>query len=550
MNEKESRPSPSSARDDSAGHHDVRNLSSSSESIPHASSSGDTEGSVHVVSTARLILMLAGVWTGNLLVALDVTMLATIVAPISATFNTFDQLSWIVTTYAIGSAISQPLSGHLTDIFGRRSGLAVCYLVFILGTLLCGLSFYPRSLGLFLSGRILQGLGGGSLISITSFIESDIVPLHKRALIEGIGNVAFGATLAVGGAYGGGVNDSLGWQWAFFIQVPIVVVNAAMVLLVVRIPVHETNAKKSIDYVGCVTILLAITLFQYGINSGSSSSNWKSPGVIVALIVAAISFAICLWWDIYKASNPLIPIQSLKDRTIASSQLSFFFNSAATSAIFYYGPIYLQVLGVSTRDSGLRFIPYAAAFCIGSAGAGYAVKKLGRYYHVNLLIQICSLAGAACLCTLTATTPSGLFYVYLILLGFGFGGGYVTRLMGLLSAADQEKQAVIQAASWAISSTGSTVGITTASAIFQGLSSSRLSETLGDGNNGLLEGLRRSFDVLKTTLTGEVKSEVVSIYLDALRAVFFFALGAIVLAALASFAMRNNSLNQSERKKR
>ncbi|KAK3387989.1 major facilitator superfamily domain-containing protein [Podospora didyma] len=515
----------------------------------------DEQQLAKVVSIARLILILSGVWVGVLLVALDTTMLATIAGPVSATFDASNQLSWIITTYGIGAAVSQPLSGHLTDIFGRRAGLVVCYVLFIVGTLFCGLSPYSHSssgggLGLFLVGRIFQGLGGGSICSITSFIESDIVPIHKRALIEGIGNVAFGATLAVGGAYGGGISDALGWQWAFLIQIPVVLVNALVVICVVRIPAlavkdktTTTSTKRHIDVVGCVTIILAITLFQYGINTGSSSTFWGRADVIVTLTLSGISSGVCLYWDTCRSTNPLIPVKCLMNCTIASSQLSFFCNSAATAAVLYYVPIYLQVLGVSARDSGVRFIPYAAAFCFGSSGAGFAVKKLGRYYRVNIVVQMFSVAGTACLCSLMGKrTPGWALYVYLVLLGLGFGGAYVTRLMGLLSAAEQDKQAVVQAASWTISSTGSTVGITAASAIFQELLSKggRLSDALG-GDVQLVDRLQKSFEVLGS-LTDAKREQVVGVYLDALRGVFFFALGAILLAALASFCMRDNSL--------
>jgi len=498
-------------------------------------------------------------------------MLATIVAPVSSTFDAFNQLSWLVTTYAIGSAISQPLSGHLTDIFGRRAGLALCYFLFIIGTLFCGLSFYTRSLGLFLSGRIVQGLGGGSLCSITSFIESDLVPLEKRALIEGIGNVAFGATLAIGGAYGGGIHDSIGWQWAFFIQVPFILVNAIMVIFSVRIPrrrhrgdtteTNKTSKRKSIDYVGCITILITMTLFQYGINSGSSTStsttttsktSWTQPGVLTPLILSLISLVICLYWDTYRSSNPVIPISSLGNRTIASSTISFFFASAATSAIFYYVPIYLQlILGVSTRNSGIYFIPYAVAFCIGSSGVGYVVKKLGRYFHVNILVQACLVAGTTCLCTLDGDRDQTKWkvYVYLVLLGAGFGGAYVTRLMGLLSSAEPEKQAVVQAASWAVSSMGSTVGITGASALFQGLKEETLREAVG-GDEKVLQGLVKMMDfAVLGGLRGEVRDAVVGVYLEKVRGVFYFALAAIVVSAVASLGMRNNDLKKKKGEK-
>jgi predicted MFS family arabinose efflux permease len=372
-------------------------------------------------------------------------MLATISSPISSLFGAFEQLSWILTTYAIGSAISQPLLGHLTDIFGRRKGLIVCYILFSLGTLLCGLSTH---LWLFLTSRIIQGLGGGALASITSFVESNLIPLRKRALIEGIGNIAFGATLALGGIYGGAINQAIGWKWAFVIQVPVIVVDAILVICTIRIPKKEQipSSSGSIDYIGCILLLLSIIFFQYGLNAGSSFS-WNTPLVISSITLARAGFAAFIYYDLSHASNPVLPLKACIHRTITSSQLLFFFNSAATAAILFYVPIYLQVLGISPSATGIRFIPYAIAFGLDSFTAGYLVKITGRYYLINVFIQVSSLAGAITLCTMDEHTPTVALFIYLILLSVGFSGAYITRLMGLLSSADTKKQAIIQAAS-------------------------------------------------------------------------------------------------------
>lgn len=157
------------------------------------------------------------------------------------------------------------------------------------------------------------------------------------------------------------------------------------------------------------------------------------------------------------------------------------------------------------------------------------------------MIQACLVAGTTCLCTLDGNTADWKVYVYLVLLGTGFGGAYVTRLMGLLSSAEQDKQAVVQAASWAVSSTGSTVGITGASAVFQGLGEKRLREVVGDVE--VLEGLVRSFEALGE-LGGDVREVVVGVYLQKVRGVFYFALAAIVVSAVASLGMRNNDLKE------
>lgn len=466
-------------------------------------------------------------------------MLATISASISSSFGSFSKLSWIATTFSIGASISQPLSGHLTDVFGRRKGLVLCYGLFAIGTLACGLS--EHHLWMFLSGRVIQGLGGGALCSITSFIESDLVPLRKRALIEGIGNIAYGATLALGGVYGGSINEAIGWKWAFLIQVPFIVFDATLVILVVKVGRNRSNSvSRSIDYIGCGLLLLAIVSFQYGMNSGSTGV-WNTPLVITALVVAGVGFAVFLYWDFAQATNPVVPIRLLLQRTISSSQLSFFFASAASISIMYYVPIYIQVLGSTTGQSGLRFIPYAIAFGLGSFAVGFLVKISGRYYYVNLFVQLSSVLGAILLCTMSQNTPAWALFLYLALLGLGLGGAYVTRLMGILSSANDETQAVIQAASWTVESTGATIGIATGSAVFQKLSLSRLQIILS-GQPEVLSRIQGSFEALPN-LRGSMKEAVIEVYLKAVRGVLFLALGGMVFAAVSSLFMKNNKIS-------
>ena len=466
-------------------------------------------------------------------------MLATISGPISASYGSFSKLSWIQTTFPIGASVSQPLSGHLTDIYGRRKGLVVCYALFATGTLLCGLA---PSLWVFLLGRVVEGFGGGAIISITAFVESDLVPLKKRALIEGLGNIAYGITLALGGVYGGATNEAIGWKWAFLIQPPVIIVDAALVFFVVRIPQHKGHSSllRQIDYLGGGSLILAIVLFQVAMNSGGTSVGWNSPLVVTSLTLAGLSFGLFVYWDLNKAENPVIPLRALLQRTVIAAQLSFFLASAANISIMFYVPIYLKVLGFSTGASGLRFIPMAICLALSSFATGFLVKVTGRYYYVNLLVQASSVLGAVLICPMPRDTPSWAPFLYLGLIGAGFGGAFVTRLMGVLSSVDDQKQAVIQAASWTIESTGLTFGITIASTVFQKISVGSL-RTLLAGKPDLLHTITTDFEALQS-LTGSEKQAVIDVYLRALRGVFFAATAEMILAAAISLMMKNNLL--------
>lgn len=145
----------------------------------------------------------------------------------------------------------------------------LCYLLLPTGTLLCGL---PPSLWIFLLGHIIEGQGGGAVVSITAFFEADLVPLRNRAPIESTGNIAFGVTLALGGDYGGLTNQAIGWKWAFLWQPPIIVLDAVLVIFLVYIP-HR------IDHFGCGSLVLSITFLQLALNTGAN--NWNNPVVRV-----------------------------------------------------------------------------------------------------------------------------------------------------------------------------------------------------------------------------------------------------------------------------
>ncbi|GCB25731.1 uncharacterized transporter C3H1.06c [Aspergillus awamori] len=496
-------------------------------------------------STARLVLILLGLWVGVLLSALDSTMLATIIEDICDEYDAFSSYSWVATTYPIGLSISQPFSGQLTNLMGRRYGLVLCLSVLAVGQLLCGLA--PR-LSVFLLGRIVQGLGAGCIGTITAFVETDLVSMRKRALIEGIGNITYGVTLALGGVYGGGVANAIGWKWAFRIQVPFIILDIAMVAFYLNIPQGKSRPiRRPVDYVGMVALLVVIILFQFGMNAGGSAFAWNSAAVLTTLILAALGFLAFLFWEFYKAENPHIPVRALLQRTVAASQLSSFFSNFGNTSIMYYVPVYLEVLGHSPGQSGLRFVPLAICFALGSFAAGFFVKITAKYYYINFPVQACSVLGAVMLCTMTQTTPSWAPFVYLGIYGAGSGGAYVTRLMGLLTSADKQHLAVVQSCSFTVRNTGTTIGQTISAAIFQNLSVNAL-RSLFRGQPGLAAQISHNYNRLDL-LSGLEKQTAIFIYLRAARGVFFLAMSVLVAAAVSTFVMQNNELVDGSREK-
>ena len=144
---------------------------------------------VPTYSTTRLVVILGSAYVGVFLGAVDASIIATLSGPISSEFKSLSLLSWLATAYLIANAACQPLSGRLTDIFGRGPGLLFSNIAFAAGNLICGVAQDEYTI---IIGRVIAGIGGGGLMSISSFLASDLVPLRSRGVVQGLGNICYG----------------------------------------------------------------------------------------------------------------------------------------------------------------------------------------------------------------------------------------------------------------------------------------------------------------------------------------------------------------------
>jgi EmrB/QacA subfamily drug resistance transporter len=514
------------------------------------------------MSTARVAVILGIIWASHCLASsfdllftnimphfqamlvfplLDETMIAVLLAPISTSFGSLSDLSWIATTYLIGMAASNPLSGHGADIFGRRACFIGSVAIFVIGSLICGLS---TRLWLSLLGRSIQGFGSGVMQSVVSFIEADVVTLRNRGITEAVGGMLFGVCMAIGGLYGGGINDTIGWKWAFLIQVPVTTVLAIVAWFVVKIPKKKSNISslRRLDYIGGIAILFAIVLFQLGLQSGATSYFWNSTLVLVSLLLSLVCFIVFLVWDLYFAKEPLVLIKLLRRRNLYLSSIFYLLNLMSYFTIEFYIAIYLQVLGHSTTAAGLRFIPQAFGAGASTIIAGIIVKVTGKYYWLNILGQIFAVLGAALLLVLEVSSPSWYPFVFLGLSGAGFGISWVTVLMATLSSITDDEQASVQSAGYFFRFTGMALGMTISTAAFQKVLKDGLLWSFGDGQ--LVNTLLADFTAVQSLALLE-KQKAQEYYMNALHVVFYTATAEAVLAAIACLCLKENELPES-----
>ncbi|CAI7621561.1 unnamed protein product [Penicillium pancosmium] len=496
-------------------------------------------------STRELIVILGSIWVGVFLAALDTTIVATLSGPISSSFNSFSLLSWLATSYLISNAACQPLSGRLTDIYSRRWGLVVSNVFFALGNLMCGLANAQWSIIL---GRVVAGMGGGGLLVISTFVTSDLVPLRKRGVWQGVGNICYGAGGGLGGVFGGWINDTLGWRWAFLLQVPFLVVSGILVAWKVNIPVKNSDKSriKRVDFLGAITLVLTMVTLLLGLNTGGNQLPWTHPLVLISFPFSAIFLGLFIYIEARVAAEPIIPIRLLLDRTVASACLTNWFTTMSVFGLLFYLPLYFQVQGMSATAAGVRLIPQAIGTSIGSLACGFIMRAKGRYMILNYLAMALLVASGGLICTLTLTTPAWLPFVYFFMMGTAYGSILTITLVALISAVDHEHHAVVTSASYAFRSTGSTIGITIASAVFQNTLKAGLWSRFGGLKHAAerIARLRDSLDEIRK-LPADWIPRALDIYMISLRSVFLALLGLTVLGALASLAMREHKLHNN-----
>ena len=496
-------------------------------------------------SNQRLVITLASIYVGVFLGALDATIIATLAAPISTSFNSLSLLSWLASAYLVANAACQPLSGRLTDIFSRRTGLVFSNIFFAAGNLLCGLANSEWSM---IAGRVIAGVGGGGLMAIATFVASDLVPLRKRGLIQGVGNVCFGTGAGVGGIFGGWVNDVWGWRVAFLAQVPLVVVSGFLVWWLVDVPPKKSEKSKlsRVDFLGSFALVVTLVLLLLGLNSGGNVVPWTHPLVLVSLPLSFLALLAFIYIEACIASEPVIPVRLLLNRTVAAACMCNWFCTMATFMILFYIPIFFQVKGLSTAAAGTRLIPHSIGASVGSLSSGIIMNRTGRYRLLSSFNLTAFCLGVGLLCTLNMATTSWTAFIFIFLIGSGYGGMLTVTLLAVIAAVDHSHQAVITSATYAFRSTGSTIGITIASAVYQNILISSLHARF-DGRPGAGQEIGRIRDSLEELrhLPSGWKEGVFECFEGAFKAVFLTALGIAVLGWLCGAFMGEHTLHEN-----
>jgi MFS family permease len=386
-----------------------------------------------------LVSLLGALMLTLLLEALDQTIVGTALPKIVAQFQGFDRYTWVGTAYLLGSITMIPITGKLSDQFGRKWFFISGVLVFLLGSFLSGTA---QDMNQLIAFRALQGLGAGMGISLVYAAVGELLPPAERARWQGIFAGVYGFSSVVGPTLGGWltdhgpilgnlITDSTRWRWIFYVNLPFGIL--ALTALFLYYPKKSANvygaseyrgmaAIRRIDFLGALLVAAATVCLLLGLTWGSNQIyDWSSVQVISILIASALLYVLFIVRERF-AAEPILPLKLFKSRVFAADSVLALMVGMILLSLVYYLPLFLQgVLGSSASDSGLVITPLTISVVVGAAVCGALVGRLERYQAIAIIGAIILGVGVFLLSRLDSNTSLFTAGLYMVIAGIGVG---------------------------------------------------------------------------------------------------------------------------------
>ena len=366
----------------------------------------------------QVVITMVGVMLAMFLGSLDQTIVGTAMPRIISDLGGFSHYTWVTTAYIITSAVAIPITGKLTDMYGRKSFYVAGLVIFTVGSLLSGLSQTMTQIIMF---RGLQGIGAGIMMANAFTVIGDLFPPAERGKYQGLISAVFGVSAIIGPLLGGFLTDNLSWHWVFFVNVPLGVL--IILLFIFFFPNFRPDSPKhKIDYLGVVTFILTVVPLMLALSWGGIEYPWISIPII-AMFVFSVVMGIIFVRIENRSQGPIIPMWLFRNRIIAISEVGIFFTAFGMFGGIIFIPLFFQgVLGASATTSGSFLTPMMLGMVAGSFISGQFLSRAGGHYRLQGAIGLALMAlGIALLSRMTMETSYTRAIANIVITGFGLG---------------------------------------------------------------------------------------------------------------------------------
>jgi EmrB/QacA subfamily drug resistance transporter len=486
-----------------------------------------------VIMSALMLVML--------LAALDQTIVSTALPRIATDLHGLNKLSWVATAYLLTSAITTPIYGKISDLFGRKKIFQIAIGIFLIGSVLCGIA---QTMNELVVARALQGIGAGGLMSLVLAIVGDIIPPRQRGRYVGYFTAVFAVSSVAGPLLGGFLTDSLSWRWVFFVNIPLGAIALSAVATRLHLPVHKREHK--IDYLGATLLAASSISFLLATVWGGTTYAWGSSQII-SLLVAGVILAFGFVLAEHRAAEPIIPLRLFKNDIFSVSVLLSLLAGVAMFASILYIPLYQQIVrGNSPTKSGLLMLPLVVGLMMASIITGRLISKWGHYKIFPIFGTLTMALGLWLFSHLTLTTSEFVLSAWMFVIGVGLGSFMQIMTLAIQNAVDRRELGTATSSATFFRSLGSSFG----GAIFGAILTSRLTKHLGEtlpqgtGSHLNVKAIQSGSNL--HNLPPGVSHDVLEAFVRSFHDMFLLAIPVALLAFVVALFLRETPLRSTQ----
>ncbi|GGG18515.1 MFS transporter [Rhodococcoides trifolii] len=502
-----------------------------------STSTADATPDVAAPENKRAILFVfAGLLITMLLASLDQMIFSTALPTIVGELNGVDHMVWVTTAYILASTIMMPVYGKLGDLIGRKGLFIGAIAIFIVGSIIGGMAHDMTTL---ITGRAVQGLGGGGLILLAQAIIADVVPARQRGKYMGAMGGVFALASVAGPLLGGWFTEGIGWRWAFWINVPLGLLALATAAVFLRLP-KGRSTKPTIDGLGMALVAIAATCLILFTTWGGNTYAWDSA-MIIGLIVGSIAATVAFVFVERRSPEPVIPLHLFKERNFVLTTVAGLITGIAMFGALAYLPTYLQmVTGRNATEAGLLLIPMMAGLLVTSIVSGQFVSRTGRYKWLPVVGTVLVAVALVLLSTLTPSTSLVILGLYIALMGVGLGMSMQILILIVQNTFSSSEVGTATASNNFFRQIGASLGSAVVGSLFTARLTQLISERLPEGaaaggENSLTPSALKG-------LPTQVRDVIVGSYNDALTPIFLYLVPLVAVAAALLFFVTEKPL--------
>ncbi len=378
---------------------------------------------------ARKRRVLFGVMLSVFLAAMESTVVATAMPKVVASLGGINIYSWVFSGFLLTSTMTIPVWGRLSDLVGRRPMYMTGLVLFLLGSALSGLS---QTMGQLIVFRMVQGLGAGSLLTLSMTIIADLFGLERRARMQGYISGVWGVASMLGPLMGGLLTDHVSWRWVFYINVPFGAVAGAVLWSALRGEARPAR-RPTIDYVGLALFFGGVSALLLGLGQAGRAGRWSGVDVVGPLLGAAVVLVAFVAVE-RRVPEPIVPLRLLRHRMVLAASVTGFLAGMAMFGSISFVPLFLQsVSGMTATSAGFVLTPFVLGWVALSVVSARLVLKVG--YRSVVITGMACLTGSFLL--LSRWSPGLTQSVAMrdaLLGGIGMGMTMVPMLIAVQSA--------------------------------------------------------------------------------------------------------------------